>query len=54
MVKEPNGNDEVDFSKMTDKEKLFKIIELSSNEDITDDQLDKILDAVIRITSKRT
>lgn len=53
MGKEPNGNDELDFSKMTDKEKLFKIIELSSNEDITDDQLDRILDAVIRITSKR-
>lgn len=54
MVKEPNGNDELDFSKMSDKDKLFKIIELSSTEDITDDQLDQILDAVIRITSKRT
>jgi tetratricopeptide (TPR) repeat protein len=54
MVKEPNGEDELDFSKMSDKDKLFKIIELSSNEDITDDQLDQILDAVIRITSKRT
>jgi hypothetical protein len=53
MVKEPNGEDQIDPKKMTEKEKLFKIIELSSSDDITEDQLDKILDAVLKITSKR-
>ena len=53
MGKEPNGENKIDPKKMTEKEKLFKIIELSSQESITEYQLDQILDAILKITSKR-
>jgi tetratricopeptide (TPR) repeat protein len=53
MVKEPNGEDKIDTKKMSERELILKIIELSSNENITEGELREILDAVIKITSKR-
>jgi hypothetical protein len=48
-----NGEDKIDTQKMSERELLLKIIELSSNEDITEWELRQILDAIIKITSKR-
>jgi hypothetical protein len=54
MGKEPNGNDKIDTKKMSERELILKIIELSSNESITEEELRQILDAVIKITSRRS
>lgn len=48
-----NGEDKIDTKKMSEREMLLKIIELTSNEDITAQELREILDAVIKVTSKR-
>ena len=52
MVKEPNGDDKIDTKRMSERELILKIIELSSNENITEEELREILDAVVKITSK--
>jgi hypothetical protein len=52
MAKEPEGEDVLDTEKMSEKEMLLKIIELSSREGITDGELRRILATVIEITSE--
>ena len=44
----------LDTKKMSERELILKIIELSSNENIIEEELRQILDAVIKITSKRS
>ena len=55
MVKEPNGEngDEINIDEMSDKDILFEIMNLTSEDDITREQLKEILDAVRKITSKK-
>lgn len=55
MVKEPNGEngDESNIDEMSDKDILFEIMNLTSEDDITREQLKEILDAVRKITSKK-
>ncbi len=53
MVKEPNGDDEKDIESMSDKDIFFEIMNLTSEDDITRKQLQEILNAVRKITSKK-
>jgi hypothetical protein len=55
MVKEPNGEngDESNIDEMSDKDILFEIMNLTSEDNITREQLKEILDAVRKITSKK-
>jgi hypothetical protein len=53
MDKESNGpEDKKDYSAMSGRERLLKIIELSGSRDRTDDELSQILGAIERILSK--
>jgi tetratricopeptide (TPR) repeat protein len=51
MVKEPNG-DEQNIENMSDKDIFLEIMHLTSQDDITRKQLEKILEAVKKITAK--
>jgi tetratricopeptide (TPR) repeat protein len=54
MVKEPNGNpqDNETSEKLDDRQKMLKIIQLVSQPERTDQELESILEAVERIVSK--
>lgn len=54
MVKEPNGppNDDKPQKKLDDREKLLRIIQLVSQPERTDEELESILEAVEQIVSK--
>jgi hypothetical protein len=49
-----NGEDKIDPQKMSEREVLLKIIELSSGEDVTERELRQILDAIVKIRSKQS
>jgi hypothetical protein len=54
MVKEPNGTpqDDTPSEKLDDRQKMLKIIQLVSQAERTDQELESILEAVERIVSK--
>jgi tetratricopeptide (TPR) repeat protein len=54
MVKEPNGDeqDTQDLEEMSDKDIFLEIMHLTSQDEITRQQLEKILEAVQKITAK--
>jgi hypothetical protein len=49
-----NGEDKIDPQKMSEREVLLKIIELSSGEEVTERELRQILDAIVKIRFKQT
>ena len=54
MVKEPNGtpHDDKPSKKLDDREKMLRIIQLVSEPERTDKELENILEAVEKIVSK--
>ena len=49
-----NGEDKIDPQKMSEREVLLKIIELSSGEEVTERELRQILDAIVKIRFKQS
>jgi tetratricopeptide (TPR) repeat protein len=57
MVKEPNGPEDdlipKDLDKLTDKDMIIRIFQLSSQQDLTSEQLRDILEYVIKVSSEK-